>query len=210
MPADLSGHRVLSLRYRLDGVCKGAVARLVNGLVGWVTGIEYVLPSSAGHEHAADDPPVDPAVHLQGRWPDSWFGFTQGLNFRAVEAFELVVVGLKGEGTLWLDEVQALCERRPAGPWNLHLADGDTDCLGKTIPWDGSLELVPEAGAVVAEIRENSGALVWTWRYDVEQCPVLRHGPNEYLLHGLPPGGRVEIRVDRLQREPARSEDHGS
>ena len=200
-PLDLSNHRALSLRYRVDGTCRAAVARLITGIGSWVTGVEYVIPVEARVELAADDPPVDPAVHLQHRWPDDWFSFTQGIALQRVEAVEFVAVGLEESGQVSLDAIEALHESRSPGPCVLHIESGARTFLRQALPLDGSVDLVPAEEGTRAEISERSGAHAWQWQYGVAEAPVLVPGHSRLRFSGLPPAARADVRVDRIMTD---------
>ncbi len=197
-PLDLTGHRPLSLRYRLDGTCAAAAVRLISGLSGWVLGPEYGLPVARGRWLTVENPVVDPDTRFAHTFPDPWFSTYIGIPLQRVEALDIILAGVSGNGSMRLDAIEGLRELRPPGSWNVSQRAGDRFLLGQAIPWDGTFELTPDAGGAAAELMELSGAVRWAGRYAAGDVPVLRHGDNRLEWIGLAPGAWADVRIDRL------------
>ena len=197
-PMNLTGHRPLSLRYRVEGACAAAAVRLISDLSGWVLGPEYGLPVTRDCWQTVDYPLPDPDTRFAHAWPDSWFSTFLGIPLHRVEALDIIVAGAAGQGCLRLDAIEGLHELRPHGPWVVKLRDDDRAYLGQAIPWDGSFELTPDADGAAASLTEMSGAVRWLGRYATGDVPRLRRGAHTLEFVGLAPGAWADLRIDRL------------
>ena len=216
---DLSSHRALSVRFRVIGEADHVVIRLLQDLDGWPHGVECTLPFQAREECVVIDPQPEPALHLKGRWPDEWFCYTLGIDYSRVEAVEIAAVGLRprqdDEGAIIVHGIEACREHRITGAWNptAECVPAATSAEGRLHPKlmigtplsdQATLELTPiEGGGLRAEVFSLAGAVEWSWDYDPEEAPTLRPGENLVRIGGLPPGARVDVRVDRALHGPA-------
>ncbi len=196
--ADLTSHRALAVRYTVVGDVQAALIKLMADPSGFSRGVDFPLPPGHG-AHAVVDPAVEPELRFRHAWPDSWFTSFLGVPFSRIAGVEILLSGLACPGEFVLEQVEALRELPLPGPWTLIVeANGRTSDPTPGLPWDGVLDVSPGAGAASVVIRERSGALLCGYDCGAARWPVLRRGPNALTLSGLPPGARLDVRIDCL------------